>query len=198
MHKFTIFTIIFSVVVVVTVGELVVHDYLDNKSGVSEESEVESTEEIVEEVEVEPEVVTSVLNSLDFVSFGFAEGVELREKTFSNAVFSFLEYESSASEGFYWELFEGEEYAAGVYEIICENPTEAFTVYTDLRESGIAAADSGEVNETNNYGEASFYFNHSTKTTTIYLVVLGEDRVYAFTYAYKYHEAFKGVFGDLS
>ena len=206
MHKFTIFTIIFSVVVVITVGELVVHDYLerhDDKVEVSVEEEAQPEENVAVEVESEDEVIvaeqdmpevdmTPYLTGLDYASFGFAEGVELREKDFMG-VFTFLQYESSASEPYYWEIFEGEEYAAGIYEIICENPTEAFTVYTDLRESGVAS-ENGDVNEVNIYGEASFYFNHSTKTTTIYKVILGEDRVWAFTYAHKYHDPFKGVF----
>lgn len=206
MHKFTIFTIIFSIVVVITVGELVIHDYLERKSGAEEVEVEESTEEAVieeeiageEEVVVEEEPVFEPVASMpgmDFVAFGFAEGAALTEKNFpETGMFSLLEYTSSASQGFYWELFEGEEYAGGIYEIVCENPTEAFTVYTDLRESGISKPDSGEVNETNSYGETSFYFNHSTKTTTVFLVVLSEDKVYGFTYSHKYHNAFKELF----
>ncbi|MBU1018795.1 MAG: hypothetical protein ABII07_01730 [Patescibacteria group bacterium] len=200
MHKFTIFTIILSAVVIITVGELVVNDYLDSESQVpstqSQVSEESISEEVAEEIEVEEVAPVTFLSGLDYESFGFSEGVELRSKDFSS-VFSFLEYESQASEPYYWEILEGEEYVGGLYEIVCENPTEAFTIYTDLRESGVAQPESGSVNEVNMYGEASFYFNHSVKTTTVHLVILGESRVYGLTYAHKDHGKFKGIFGVL-
>ncbi len=204
MKKFTIFTIIFSAIVIITVGELVVHDYLDRHSDdesevvpSSDESEVASTEEevSVEDVSVvEDQATTSYLASLDYASYGFAAEYELKGKNFPDSVFYLLEFDDDSAETLYYELFEGETYVSGLYEIVCSDPTEAFTIYTDLKQSGLDQTDSGEVNEVNNYGEASFYFNHAVKTTSVFLVVLKENRVYAFTYGHSYHDQFKELF----
>ena len=208
MNKFTIFTIIFSAVVIITVGELVVHDYLDRhgegrqedvKGEIVEEKVVEDevVEEEAAEVVTEEATITAYLSTLDYTSYGFDAAAELQEKTFPDSVFYLLSFDDDSAQRLYYELFEGETYAGGLYEVICSDSTEAFTIYTDLKQSGLDAADSGELNEVNNYGDASFYFNHSVKATSVFLVVLKDERVFAFTYGDDYHEAFKGVFDAL-
>ncbi|MFA6528531.1 MAG: hypothetical protein WCT46_03240 [Candidatus Gracilibacteria bacterium] len=205
MQKFTVFTIIFSAIVIVTVSELVVHDYFDRHSG-----EVAEVEEVVEVGEVngeniqasiidipsEPEI-TSILSGLDYTAFGFVEGSALKDKNFPEKVFQFLEFDNNDSEGMYWEMFADVQYEGGLYEIICGNPTAAFTVYTDLKASALSQEGSGTINEVNNYGLASFYFNDNIKSSTVFLVILGEDRVYAFSYPSEMHERFKGIADSL-
>ncbi|EKD48041.1 MAG: hypothetical protein ACD_65C00150G0007 [uncultured bacterium] len=106
-------------------------------------------------------------------------------------------YNDESAESYYWELFSGEEYLGSLYEIVCADPTEAFTVYTDLKQSGMDQPSAGTINEVNNYGEASFYFNDTVKTTDIFIIVLGENRVFAFNYASAYHNNFKELFSSL-
>lgn len=204
MNKFTIFTIIFSAIVVITVGELVVNDYLDRhgESADSEEQmpDVDVEVGVVEDAVVEEAIVEQVsiyLAAFDYISFGFAEGTELREKDFTGSIFQFLSFDDDSVERHYYELFEGESYVGGLYEINCSDPTEAFTVYTDLKQDGLGQPKNGTINEVNNYGEASFYFNDNVKTTSVFLVVLKGDRVYAFSYGHSHHEKFKGVFDAL-
>jgi len=198
MKKFTIFTIIFSIVVIITVGELVVNDYLDrhNDDNPKTAEEVPNEEVAVakDEVVTNETSTSSYLSGLDYASYGFAADYELKEKNFPDSIFYLLEFDNDSVETLYYELFEGKTFVGGLYEIICSDPTEAFTVYADLKQSGLDQADSGELNEVNNYGDASFYFNNSVKTTSIFLVVLKGDRVYAFTYDHSYHDAFKALF----
>jgi len=199
MHKFTIFTIIFSAIVIITVSELVVSDYLGRKDG----QEPSAQEEVAVAQDDGPEqseadlVSFSTLDSYDYTSLGFPAGSALKSKNFPDNVFQFLEYNDDSAESYYWELFSGEEYLGGLYEIVCKDPTEAFTVYTDLKQSAMDQPSAGTVNEVNNYGEASFYFNDNVKTTSIFIVILGENRVFAFNYGSAYHNDFKGLFTSL-
>ncbi len=189
MHKFTIFTIIFSAIVIITVSELVVGDYLDRKADGQE-----NEENIIAE---EDDEYFSTLDSYEYISFDFSEDSELKSKNFPDKVFQFLGYNDKSAESYYWELFSGEEYVGSLYEIVCANPTEAFTVYTDLKQSGMDQPDAGTINEVNNYGEASFYFNDMVKTTSIFIVILEENRIFAFNYASTYHNNFKKLFSSL-
>ena len=224
MKKFTIFTIIFSAIVIITVGELVVNDYLGRREAETQEadsktqtaeSEAETQEAETQEAETQEAETQEAdsktqtaentedvaadassdtyLSGLDYASYGFTD-YELREKTFPTSVFYLLEFDDDSVIPYYYELFEGETYVGGLYEIVCSDPTEAFTVYTDLKQSGIDQEGSGTLNEVNNYGDASFYFNDNVKTTSIFLVVLKENRVYAFTYVHSYHDYFKYLF----
>ena len=85
MNKFTIFTIIFSAIVVITVGELVVNDYLDRHGETADsKNQIAEEELVVEDVPLEePEVVADTIKevapnlaSFDYISFGFAEDTE--------------------------------------------------------------------------------------------------------------------------
>lgn len=194
MQKFTVFTIIFSAVVIVTVSELVVHDYLDRHLGETDGSD--NTQASIVDVPSEPEVA-SILSGLDYASFGFMESSTLKEKDFPEKIFQFLNFDDDNSNGMYWELFADSTYEGGLYEIVCGNPTDAFTVYMDLKSSAIGQPENGTINEANNYGLASFYFNDNVKTSTVFLVILGEDRVYAFGYPKEEHERFKQLAASL-
>lgn len=194
MHKFTIFTIIFSAVVIITVSELVVSDYFDRRAGGQENEESVVDEEDQQQEEI---VYLSTLDAYEYVSFDFPEGSVLKSKNFPDKVFWELEYDDESAEKYYWELFSGEEYLGSLYEIVCADPTEAFTVYTDLKQSGMDQPDTGTVNEVNNYGEASFYFNNIVKTTSIFIVILGKNQVFAFNYSSTYHDNFKQLFSSL-
>ena len=200
MQKFTIFTIIFSAVVIVTVSELVVHDYIDRHSDEgSAIAEVDGSDiqASVIDLPAEEPANTSILAGLDYQLFGFTDGSYLKEKNFPDNVFQFLEFDFDNTDGMYWEMFDGKSYEGGLYEIICENPTDAFTVYTDLKSSALDQPDNGTMNEVNNYGLASFYFNDNVKTDTVFLVILSEDRVYALTYQKAMHDVFKEVADSL-
>ena len=72
--------------------------------------------------------------------------------------------------------------------------TGAFQAYLTLRDRAKELTDLGLVNEVNNYGEASFYFNHKIKTKTVHLAVKQGNNLYAFEYAYRWHEEMKKLF----
>ncbi len=210
MNKFTIFTIIFSAIVIITVGELVINDYLDRHSDevadseqvtvdseqwtVDSDEEIEAEEPIIEDVE-EVLPVASYLNGLDYSAFGIAAA--LKDKNAPELVFQFLSFDDDPSDYLYYELFDGEEYVGSLYEINCSDPTQAFTIYTDMKQSGSGQPETGSINEVNNYGDASFYFNHTTKTTSVFAVVLKDNKVYAFNYPHSYHSNFKELIGAI-
>lgn len=83
-------------------------------------------------------------------------------------------------------VFEGTTYVGTVYETQTSNSIETFDAYQTLR--GFAEiSEDGELNETNAYGEASFYFNHSTKTNTVFLTVQSKNTIFSFEYNPAYH-----------
>jgi hypothetical protein len=57
--------------------------------------------------------------------------------------------------------------------------------------------DLGSVNEVNNYGDASFYFNHKNKLKTVHLIIRTGRDIYAFEYSQSFHETMKKVFDSL-
>jgi len=93
-----------------------------------------------------------------------------------------------------YNLFDGENFIGSVYEFRYPTETGSFQGYLSLRERAATLADVGELNEANNYGDASFYFNHFSKTKTVHLVMKSRNNIYAFEYAYKHHDQMKNVF----
>lgn len=245
MQKFTIFSILLSLTVIFTIGDLVAHNYL----GVDEEDIFEAVEgatslfmlpdgevvvaesaveareialkeeaeqgnrmayipleEIVElEVmneneETEPiaeeyfDILTMIEPSLSTASFsniGF-KSPTLKETVFYGLIFQMISF-SDQGDAFVhqWNLFDGQQFIGGVYEINYPSTTAALQGYITLRERAAQLPDEGEMNEVNNYGDANFYFNHAVKTKTVHAVIRKDATIYAFEYAYVYHDQMK-------
>ena len=224
MQKFTVFSIIFSISVVLILGDLVFHDYLNAETmGAGSASGAESqlkdftnsgaellnddstpddiTEETSEEVSLSEEVDLGLLNTniseKPFFSAGFLEPT-LKDTIFSGLVFQFIGFSDQVDAFVHqWNLFNAEDYIGSVYEIKYSTETGSFQGYLTLRDRAKELTNLGTVNEMNQYGDASFYFNHGVKTKTVHMVMKSGDTVYAFEYAYAQHEAMKKVFGLL-
>lgn len=54
-----------------------------------------------------------------------------------------------------------------------------------------------DTNQTNQFGDRSFYINHLVKVGEVFLVVQQENQIFAFAYKKEYHETFKTFFGVL-
>lgn len=212
MQKFTVFSIILSISVVLILGDIVFHDYLSawGDEEVVEEVIEEDVTPLLEEqldtqgdetawVELSEEIGISVLKpamSEDvFLSAGFFDPV-LKDTIFSGLVFQFINFADQADAFVYqWNLFDGEDFVGSIYEIKYPSAMGSLQGYLNLRDRAQAQFDLGEVNETNNYRDASFYFNHATKTKTVHVVIRGGATIYAFEYAYVHHEKMMDVLG---
>lgn len=210
MQKLTIFSVLLSISVILIVVDIVAHDYLSEFEAAEEtlptEEEGEETADgtLLEENSVtlteEPDltVLESSLSSQVLVQAGFLNPV-LKDTIFSGLVFQFISFTDQNEATLYqWNVFDGEEYIGSIYEIKYPTETGSFQGYLALRERAMSLTDLGTVNEVNNYGDASFYFNHKTKVKTVHLVVRTGTDIYGFEYSQGYHEKMKNVFDSLS
>lgn len=231
MQKFTVFSALLSLSIILIIGDVVSHDYLSEKkvnlpeeaapettldSEVLEESEDAEVEDIeidesAEETETpeEPEPIeedvdlSSESTSLEVLVPHLSEALmleagffdpTLKDTIYSGYVFQFLPFSDPSAFVYQWNLFDGETYIGSIYEIKYPNETASFQGYLSLRETGASRTDTGSVNEVNNYKDASFYYNHTTKTQTVHLVVRSGDTVYGFEYPHRNHETMKKLF----
>lgn len=207
MHKFTIFTIIFSIVVMVIVAELVIHDYLKGGFLASPQGEIqkEIPEEISEETAGEVSKTAAEISeeeagigetttrkiTTDLLAQAGFENPIYKQIDFSGLIFQIIDLKDlEESAGFSGNVFEEEEFAGTVYEIHFETETEVFRAY-ELARAEALASEKGSTNETNSFGEASFYFNHADKPKTVFLVVQIGNSLYAFEYSHRNHLKFK-------
>jgi len=165
---------------------------VDEKPVVEEDiiEEVTEQEVIDSEVELQSENLVNdpKLDESAFISAGFFDPV-LKPTIYSGLVFQFISFSGDVDAPIYQNnLFNGENFIGSVYEVPYTTETGAFQGYLELREEAETLLDIGDVNEVNNYGDSSFYFNHKTKTKTVHLVVRSGSSVYAFEYAYTYHD----------
>lgn len=222
MHKFTLFTILFSVMVIAVVADLVFNDYLKKDFSPEmvpkEELEVALTPDESEDskpsenLEEREESKTSETKSDDFsddpdfsdeidstalITLDFLESLELAEprldtESYDGLIYGFWDTDKAFEDFavFRHKIFDGAVYLGTIYEVQSLSEIESLTVYQTLLELG-QTSDSGEVNANDAYEEASFYFNHETKTNTVFLTVRTTTSVYSFEYSPTYHAKMK-------
>ncbi len=237
MQKFTVFSIILSLSVVLIIGDILLNDYGDkqksfvqptlneeenienlnsddirsdfgndlegqeftNEEGQNEnlkDSDLNDEDVNLSSESIELKILTPYITEDIFGEAGFANP-RLKDTIYSGFVFQFLPFKDSEAFVYQWNLFEEEIYIGSVYEIKYSNDTAGFQAYLKLRQAGLDQSALGSVNEANNYGDSSFYFNHVSKTQTVHAVIRRGDTLYAFEYPYKKHEIMKRVFEQL-
>ncbi|MBU0981169.1 hypothetical protein KKC94_00585 [Patescibacteria group bacterium] len=219
MQRFTIFSILLSLTLLFFIGDILSHNYLKaDISGIdnAKDLNVATAEPLLAEPKIDEEttepvkqnsedevtlssisVIEPELSALNFQLVGFSNPI-LKEAQFNGSVFQIIDFSDQTDAYVYQSnIFEDETYVGAVSEI--KYPTEigAFQGYLKIRERAMGLLDYGEVNETNTYGDTSFYFNHKIKTKTVHIVVKESDTLYAFEYDYGYHEKMKQLFGIL-
>lgn len=221
MNKFTIFTIILVVSVVTVAVDLAARDYLAKNGQANvmgeeispvianSDSSSENHESSDQNVEVEkptPEIqipppVTSdsvanvvpqpsaTVNQEKIKSAGFT-GV-LTEKHFNGKVYELLDITKIAVDaiGFY-ELVQDGGPIASITEIALKDEIRALQMYVLLQNKTKTYIDLS-LNETNAYGDRSFYINHSKKPDEAFLTVKIGRMIYAFAYVKTYHPEVK-------
>ncbi len=222
MQKFTVFSIILSLVVVLTITDVLFNNYLNLDTAVDTVDTTEvmptpitdtsepltlpvtdtttdtptSPDQPVELQETAEDTPSSLSVDL-FRTAGF-ENPTLKEAGFSGLVFEFLGFtDQSAATVYQWNLFSGAAFVGSIYEIKYGTDTGGFQGYLNLRDEAKTLTDMGTVNEANNYGDSSFYFNHKAKVKTVHLLIRVGANLYGFEYAQGYHESMKKVFDSL-
>lgn len=130
-------------------------------------------------------------------SLGF-QTPDIREVPFNGKLFQMVDLDSfGIDEVKKANVFDGNEFRLAYHEISLSSSVLALEVYRLIRQEG-SETESVKVNETNQYGSASFYLNNAYKAKTAFLVALIGDSVYGFEYPRESHGYVKGILGKLS
>ncbi len=124
-------------------------------------------------------------------------GVKLQKANYQNKLFQLISTsEIDFTETAFATLQIDQEVIGSVYEFKSRTEIDAEKAFDDMR---ILANSFPNIttNQTNQFGDKSFYINHLVKVGEVFVVVQRDDRIYAFAYKKDYHESFKTFFGVL-
>ncbi len=241
MQKFTVFTVIFAIVIISISAELLLKDYAqelypsssasvlrtiddldelqveeggadieENQSSESSDNDKDSDSEAETENEVDKPIeigdnelpsasdlpnserINDLLPTLDIPNLKFVP------ENFSGQIFDVLTVNDVDPDDVVYGRFlqNGDTQIAAAYELELPSIQAARKLYIGLKDSAKQLS-TADVNETNQFGESSFYINHQSKVNEVFVVSISENRVYAFVYVKALHETFKPFFGLL-
>lgn len=220
MNKFTIFTIILTVSVVTVMADLVVRDYFGGGSE-AQTSVVQDTEK---QVVLEPQTVEPASESVlqpSEISQPEAEKSQLPvtpppsvitekiikdagfkaapvEKHFDGKVFQLLDITKIPVDAInFYEIVQDGGHIASITEIALRDEIRALQLYILLQNKTKPYIDLS-LNETNAYGDRSFYINHVKKPSEAFLTVKIGKTIYGFAYVKSYHPEIKKLMEILS
>lgn len=146
-----------------------------------------------EEPVTEPEIeVSSNIDITKIIEAGY-DIPDLLKENFEGTVFGTInisEYNDDNHSKFI--VTEAEEYAGTVNELIFPDSDISSEVYASVK-TKIQDQDAFELNETNQYGDASFFANNSEEKNSVFLVVKKAERLYTLHYPAKNHNKMKNL-----
>jgi len=221
MNKLTIFFIGVTVLVIGITGTLLGYKYFQKDKIVQEPQiviEKPETEKPIEESKSNSKTVEStpikapedekeldsplitVLASinLEMVSNAGFKNADLLAKEFNGLIFDNYDIsEYQDDEDIKYTLKEGLENAGTINELIYPSKEIAQGVYAHLRDKMTKENSPYKVNETNQYGEASFFANNKQESNFVFLVVKLGARLYTLHYPAKNHNKMKNLLQSL-
>lgn len=216
MNKFTIFSIILAVCIITVVVDLAVRDYFDvDKQAASSQTsvlqpeepfgsaeketpqipEVESRQELQQEPVTDiapliPQAPSTITQSL-INEAGF--NVQLSEEHFDGRIFQLLDItKHPVNDINFYMLSQDAVKIASITEIELSDEIRALQLYILLQNKTKPYIDLS-LNETNAYGDRSFYINHAKKPDEAFLAVKIGKRLYAFAYLKTHHPTLKNL-----
>lgn len=212
MNRFTIFTIILVSSVIVVAGDLAVREYVDTKSSASVltippplPADPAPPNPVVPPTPVTtpvampsaapaptpapPAPFQTTLTPSVAAQAGFTAALE--ESHFDGKVFKLLDISKFPVQSIaLYELMEGDGPIAAVTEIALPDEIAALQLYLLLQNKTKPYIDLS-LNETNAYGDRSFYINHAKKPDEAFLTVKIGKVIYTFAYLKLYHPQIK-------
>jgi len=252
MQKFTIFTVLLTIVVVVVAAEAFVNKYLP---ALNEDSTVAVLEEqdgynLPSELDLagamqsnvlgadEPKKTVSKDDGFDFLNLDFdgATDAELTDSSGSSSFdiedfsssyehvddqVSYIRNDQVVNSGFVgaylteeepdgmlyksvgiadlvgvsskkYSITNGTTTYVKVYVVIVDDPLQVGSVYGVLKARAAEGVDI-EINETNEFGNASFYMNDTRRDSVAFLTVRVSSQIYGFSYPKQYHPQVKNL-----
>ncbi|MBI4995221.1 hypothetical protein HZC21_06345 [Candidatus Peregrinibacteria bacterium] len=221
MNKFTIFTVILAVSVITVTADLALRDYFSKNEQVSvltedekipqedvdytyytEDKKPEPQPELKPQPEPQPissEIIPqpkSLINENLINSAGFIG--QFSEKQFTGKIFQLLDITKNPVDAVYeYQIKENGSPIVVVDEIALRDEIRALQLYYLLQNKTKTYIDLS-LNETNSYGDRSFYINHAKKPDEAFLTVKIGSRLYLFAYVKSYHTQIKALIQLLS
>lgn len=97
-----------------------------------------------------------------------------------------------------FNLTDGKNVYGVLTEFMTADAAKATSFYETLKQKGSAFAPDVKLNETNSFGDHSFYMNDSKRLGTAFLAVLSGNRVFTYSYPKASQEFFKKVINLLA
>lgn len=216
MNKFTIFTIILAISVITVTADLALRDYYSKDGQTSvlmqddalPQDDIDYTENKEPESEPEPKIETqieplpapvenkeiipqpkSLINENVINSAGFTES--FKEQQFNGKVFQLLDITKNPVDAVYlYQVSASGSPVVSITEIALRDEIRALQLYYLLQNKTKTYIDL-TLNETNAYGDRSFYINHAKKPDEAFLTVKIGSKLYAFAYVKSYHPQVK-------
>ena len=135
----------------------------------------------------------SQITAQDLTQVGF-KNMQLRESPFDQMLFQLLDLSTTQNLSVLrMHLTDGTNVFAVLHEFEFENAAKAVSFYSDLKQKVGAFSPLVTSNETNQYGENSYYMNDNNRPGTAFLVFRIRTHVFAFSYTKASHEFFKSL-----
>lgn len=202
MHKFTIFTILLSIIVIVVTIDLVINGYWKKDSAIIQNTlsnvapNVLDADNSKKRVSDDIPLPISTISDDVLLNSGIIQP-QMKQVKFNGKLFQFIDLSAFGFEDIAkTNVFDGSEFRFSVYEIQTDHPTLAEEMYHLLQDEASKNSDIS-MNETNQYGDQSSYLNHSRKKQTVFLMVLMDTTVYAFEYPAGSHDVVKNILDGL-
>jgi hypothetical protein len=141
---------------------------------------------------IDPEPVYPKIDITKVVDAGF-KIADLVSENFDGTIFKNIdigEYNDDNHKQFI--ITESEEFAGTIDELIFPTSEIALEVYSTIK-AKIVNTGTFEINETNQYGDNSFFANNSEEKNYVFLVVKIKDRLYTLYYPAKNHNKMKNL-----
>jgi hypothetical protein len=206
MSKYNLLAIALVVIVTVIAADVKVNDYMDNsdlRSTIINPSATDVDPGLVdfdtsEFREDQKEVKQSKIGFNLVTQSGF-KNVTLQQLPFNGIVFEKIDMRDFMSVPVFKQnlLADNRDVSAGFYEFHADNSLLANEIYLLIKEKASSSIDTG-INETNDFGEKSFYLNYKDKKDDAFLVVKISQSVYALQYEKNLHSFMKILLQNLS
>lgn len=154
----------------------------ENKIEEEKKVEEKKDEPVIVEQTVEPSFLEALIKDVN-PAFTF------ETEPFSGKVFQLLDIsEVSLESAIQGNLKNGEALEGVIYELEALDEVMAAEIYQLIKQKTIIYNEIS-VNETNKYGDGSFYINHVQKPNEVFLTIRIKNKIYAFAYSRPSHES---------
>ncbi len=203
MSKFSIFALFLSATIIVIVAELLVNEYIKYPEGHNLLAANVLQTGVAGNTQADATPGTQAQTDGSFFTFSVLSGAGFKNVSLQRMPFNGIMFESVDLRDFKSVpvtvnnlLENNREKIAVFYEFRAADVPLSKEVYAFLKDKSSKLI-GATINETNSFGEGSFYINYIEQRDSVFLVVNGGDNVYALTYRKDLHPLISKVLAQI-